>query len=210
MDKLLQGIFEFQQDEFEKHRELFKDLGKKQEPHTLFVGCSDSRVVPNMITKTAPGELFTIRNIANIVPPYRKTEEYVATTAAIEYAISMLGVETIVVCGHSNCGGCNALFYDDNQMNKIPHVKKWLELASEIKEKVEKAVPANDFQAREWMAEQLNVVLQLEHLLSYPGVKEGLAAGTLSILGWHYIIETGEIYNYNFDKRKFELLREND
>lgn len=210
LDKLLQGIFEFQQDEFEKHRELFKDLGKKQEPHTLFVGCSDSRVVPNMITKTAPGELFTIRNIANIVPPYRKTEEYVATTAAIEYAISMLGVETIVVCGHSNCGGCNALFYDDNQMNKIPHVKKWLELASDIKEKVEKAVPANDFQAREWMAEQLNVVLQLEHLLSYPGVKEGLAAGTLSILGWHYIIETGEIYNYNFDKRKFELLREND
>jgi len=210
LDKLLQGIFEFQQDEFEKHRELFKDLGKKQEPHTLFVGCSDSRVVPNMITKTAPGELFTIRNIANIVPPYRKTEEYVATTAAIEYAISMLGVETIVVCGHSNCGGCNALFYDDNQMNKIPHVKKWLELASEIKEKVEKAVPANDFQAREWMAEQLNVVLQLEHLLSYPGVKEGLAVGTLSILGWHYIIETGEIYNYNFDKRKFELLREND
>ena len=210
MDKLLQGIFEFQQDEFEKHRELFKDLGNKQEPHTLFVGCCDSRIVPNMITKTAPGELFTIRNIANIVPPYRKTEEYVATTAAIEYAVSVLNVETIVVCGHSNCGGCNALFYDDAVMEKIPHVKKWLELAGDIKEKVEKAVPAGDFQAREWMAEQLNVVLQLDHLLTYPGVEERIEAGTLSIMGWHYIIETGEIYNYNFDKRKFELLREND
>ena len=210
MDKLFQGIFEFQQEDFEQHRELFQDLGSKQDPHTLFIGCSDSRVVPNMITRTAPGELFTIRNIANIVPPYRKTEEYVATTAAIEYAINVLKVEAIVVCGHSNCGGCNALFYDDKKLDSIPHVKKWLELASDIKEKVNAAVPANDMQAREWMAEQLNVVLQLEHLLTYPGVKEGLKAGTLSILGWHYIIETGEIYNYNFDKRKFELLREND
>jgi carbonic anhydrase len=210
LEKLLQGIFEFQQDEFEKHRELFRDLGNKQEPHTLFVGCSDSRIVPNMITKTAPGELFTIRNIANIVPPYRKTEEYVATTAAIEYAVSILNVEAIVVCGHSNCGGCNALFYDDAEMKKIPHVKKWLELASDIKEKVEKVVPKGDLQAREWMAEQLNVVLQLEHLLTYPGVEEKIEAGTLSIMGWHYIIETGEIYNYNFDKRKFELLRVND
>ena len=197
MDKLFQGIFEFQQEDFEQHRELFQDLGSKQDPHTLFIGCSDSRVVPNMITRTAPGELFTIRNIANIVPPYRKTEEYVATTAAIEYAINVLKVEAIVVCGHSNCGGCNALFYDDKKLD-------------DIKEKVNAAVPANDMQAREWMAEQLNVVLQLEHLLTYPGVKEGLKAGTLSILGWHYIIETGEIYNYNFDKRKFELLREND
>lgn len=210
MDKLLQGIFEFQQDEFEKHRELFQDLSSKQEPHTLFIGCSDSRIVPNMITRTAPGELFTIRNIANIVPPYRKTEEYVATTAAIEYAINVLEVEAIVVCGHSNCGGCTALFYDDNELDKIPHVKKWLELASDIKEKVRAVVPADDHQAREWMAEQLNVVLQLEHLLTYPGVKERLADGSLQILGWHYIIETGEIYNYNFEKRKFELLRVND
>ena len=210
MEKLLQGIFEFQQEEFEKHRELFQDLGNKQEPHSLFIGCSDARVVPNLITKTAPGELFTIRNIANIVPPYRKTEEYVATTAAIEYAINVLNVETIVVCGHSNCGGCNALFHDERKLDKIPHVKKWLELAYDIKDKVNAVVPANDFQAREWMAEQLNVVLQMEHLLTYPGVKEGLDAGTLTIMGWHYIIETGEIYNYNFDKRKFELLREND
>lgn len=210
MEKLFQGVIEFQQDEFEKHRELFEDLGNKQEPHTLFIGCSDSRVVPNMITKTAPGELFTIRNIANIVPPYRKTEEYVSTTAAIEYAITEINVENIVVCGHSNCGGCNALFYDEERMKNIPHVKKWLELAAEVKERVKESTLKDDLQAREWMAEQLNVVLQLEHLLTYPNVKERIAAGTLNILGWHYIIETGEIYNYNFEKRKFELLREND
>lgn len=206
MEKLFQGVIEFQQDEFEKHRELFEDLGNKQEPHTLFIGCSDSRVVPNMITKTAPGELFTIRNIANIVPPYRKTEEYVATTAAIEYALNVIEVENIVVCGHSNCGGCNALFESDETMGKIPHVKKWLELAEEVKERIKNFSLKDDPQAREWMAEQLNVVLQMEHLMSYPGVKEKLKSGKLNILGWHYIIETGEIYNYNFDKRKFELL----
>jgi carbonic anhydrase len=163
-----------------------------------------------MITKTAPGELFTIRNIANIVPPYRITEEYVATTAAIEYAVNALEVEAIVVCGHSNCGGCNALFYDDAKMAKLPHVRKWLELAQEVKEQVARLVPAHDIQAREWMTEQLNVVLQLDHLLTYPGVVERMEAGKLKILGWHYIIETGEIYNYNFEKRRFELLKEND
>ena len=206
MEKLFQGVIEFQKEEFEKHRDLFQDLGKQQNPHTLFIGCSDARVVPNLITKTSPGELFTIRNIANIVPPYRKTEEYVATTAAIEYAITVLEVESIVVCGHSNCGGCNALYQDPGQLKHIPHVRKWLELASDVRDKVRTLVPEHDIQAREWMTEQLNVVYQLQHLLTYPGVEERMREGKLNLIGWHYIIETGEVYNYNFEKRKFELL----
>jgi len=207
VQKLFQGVVEFQNEEFEKYRDLFEDLGKQQNPHTLFIGCSDARVVPNLITKTDPGELFTIRNIANLVPPYRKTEEYVATTAAIEYAITVLGVQSIVVCGHSNCGGCNALYQDRESMKQIPHVAKWLELASEVRDRVKTLVPEHDLQAREWMTEQLNVVEQLKHLLTYPGVEERLEAGTLNLIGWHYIIETGEVYNYNFEKGKFELLK---
>ena len=108
LQKLLNGIVQFKREDFEQHKELFQNLGTAQKPHTLFIACSDSRVDPNLITKTLPGELFIIRNIANLVPPYRETAEFVATTAAIEYAVVFLEVEHIIVCGHSNCGGCNA------------------------------------------------------------------------------------------------------
>ncbi|NLH45392.1 MAG: carbonic anhydrase, partial [Acholeplasmataceae bacterium] len=93
LQKLLDGIVQFKREDFEQHRELFQNLGSAQKPHTLFIACSDSRVDPNLITKTLPGELFIIRNIANLVPPYRETAEFVATTAAIEYAVAFLEVE---------------------------------------------------------------------------------------------------------------------
>lgn len=210
LEKLFQGVKEFQQEDFEKHRKLFESLYNNQDPHTLFIGCCDSRVVPSMITRTAPGELFIIRNIANIVPPYKETEEFVSTIAAIEYALHKINIKNIVICGHSNCGGCEALYLEEEKTKDIPNVKKWLELAGEVKKRVSKIVPANDIRARDWMTEQLNVVLQIEHLLTYPGVKKRVKEGSLNILGWHYIIQTGEIYNYSFEKRKFELLREND
>ena len=106
MQKLIDGIIKFRKEDFEAHKELFMELKDRQIPHTLFIACSDSRIDPNLITGSKPGELFIIRNIANIVPPYRDTAEFVATTSAIEYAVLMLGVENIIVCGHSNCGGC--------------------------------------------------------------------------------------------------------
>ena len=122
MDKLLKGVVHFKKRDFEKHRGLFEGLGRDQKPHTLFIGCADSRVVPSLITKTLPGELFIVRNIANIVPPYRMADEYLATTSAIEYAVQMLNVENIVVCGHSNCGGCASLYQEQNE--KLPHTRK--------------------------------------------------------------------------------------
>jgi len=107
---LFQGVLRFQQEDFQAQRELFSALGKEQKPHTLFIGCSDSRVVPTLITHAHPGELFMVRNIANIVPPFAQSKHDFSTAAAIEYAVQILGVETIVVCGHSNCGGCAALY----------------------------------------------------------------------------------------------------
>ena len=129
LQKILNGIVQFKREDFEQHKELFQNLGAAQKPHTLFIACSDSRVDPNLITKTLPGELFIIRNIANLVPPYRTTAEFVATTAAIEYAVVFLEVEHIIVCGHSNCGGCNACLRTPEYLEAAPHTKKWLELA---------------------------------------------------------------------------------
>lgn len=207
MEKLMQGIVRFQAEDFEAHRELFSRLGKEQNPHTLFIGCSDSRVVPNLITGSLPGELFMIRNIANLVPPYRETQEYVATTSAIEYAVQALEVENIVVCGHSNCGGCAALFKEDEKLKKTPHVKKWLELASGVKKQVEKELPEGDAASREWLAEQINIVEQMKHLLTYPFIRDRYQAGKLKISGWYYLIETGEIYDYNKETGRFEKIQ---
>lgn len=206
MQKLLEGIVEFRKKDFEEHKELFSNICSHQKPHTLFIGCSDSRVVPNMITQSLPGELFIIRNIANIVPLYRQTEEFVSTTSAIEYAVQILEVENIIVCGHSNCGGCAALFLPDKKLKKIPHTKKWLELAETVKEKVLSQIGHADIPAREWLAEQINVVEQIKHLFTYPFIKEKYNNGKIKISGWHYIIETGEIYNYNKEKGYFELI----
>lgn len=205
MQKLMDGIVQFRKEDFEEHRELFKNLGTEQKPHTLFITCSDSRLDPNMITNTLPGELFTIRNIANLVPPYRETSEFVATTAAIEYAVVFLEVENIIVCGHSNCGGCNACLKPPEYLETVPHTKKWLELAHPVRDHVLRNMGENDPEAMEWMMEQENIVEQLKHLLTYPYIKERVEAGQLTLSGWYYIIETGEIFMYESREAGFIL-----
>ena len=206
MDKLFRGIMEFRREEFERHKVLFRKLGREQKPHTLFIGCSDSRVVPNLITGSDPGELFIVRNVANIVPPYRSTEEYVATTSAVEYAVLSLEVDTIVVCGHSNCGGCAALNQPDEELSHLPHVRKWLEVSREVKGRVDRLMTGDTPEEREWLTEQVNVLVQMKNLLTYPYVRERYERDELRILGWHYLIETGEIYNFNDATQLFELI----
>ncbi len=207
MENLFDGVKEFNSNDFLEHKKLFKQLGRKQIPHTLFIGCSDSRLVPNLITKTFPGELFVIRNIANIVPYFRISNEFLSTTSAIEYAVKVLNVSNILICGHSNCGGCNALYLDEKSLEEIPHTKKWLELAKTIKEKVkENLEDESDVSKREWMTEQLNIVEQMKHLLTYPYIKEKYTKKEINILGWYFLIETGEIFNYNINEKKFEKI----
>ena len=115
MQGILDGAVKFMEEDFLEHKELFESLGEKQTPHTLFVGCIDSRVVPSLITNTVPGDLVVVRNIANIVPPYRKSEEFLATTSAIEYALQTLNVQNVIV---SNSHGVN--FQGDCLMIKDP------------------------------------------------------------------------------------------
>ena len=207
MERLINGVIEFRKTDYEEHKKLFKEIGKEQNPHTLFIGCSDSRVIPELITKTLPGELFVVRNIANIVPNYRIAEEFLSTTSAIEYAVQVLGVEAIVICGHSNCGGCKALYKDEKELEKIPNTKKWLELSGNVRKIVEKTIKdVNDPGEREWLTEQVNVLEQIKHLLSYPFIAERFQSGSLEIQGWYYIIETGEVFSYNRNTSVFELI----
>jgi carbonic anhydrase len=206
MNRLFKGYMNFREEDFQSHRELFKELGRSQQPHTLFIGCSDSRVVPNLITQTHPGELFIIRNVANIVPPYRITEEYVATTSAVEYAVQELKVDSIVVCGHSNCGGCAAMNMSEEQLAHMPHVRKWLAVSKEVKGRVDRLMQGDSPEEREWLTEQVNILVQMRNLLTYPYIRSRYEEGKLNIYGWYYIIETSEIYNFNDEKEIFELI----
>ncbi len=201
---IIEGIVKFKKEDFERDKEFFQGLKKGQKPHTFYVGCSDSRVVPNLITKTIPGELFVVRNIANVIPPFDRNDSTFKCTASIlEYAVKYLEVKNIVVCGHSNCGGLKALFYPEEKLKSLPIVNKWLDLIKDLKQKVKYI---EDAALREWEIEQLNVVRQLENLLTYPFVKEKFEKGEINLYGWYYIIESGEVYNYNFETKEFELI----
>ena len=207
MEELFNGVKEFNTADYKEHESLFRDLSRKQNPHTLFIGCADSRVVPNLITKTMPGDLFVVRNVANLVPYYRQTGEYLSTTSAIEYALNILKVENIIVCRHSHCGGCQALWMDEKEFESIPHTRHWLELSFKVKDTVLRRMsPGDDEIKREWMTEQLNVVQQMNHLVTYPGVKERYRRGELNIYGWYYIIGTGEVFNYSRKYQAFEKI----
>ena len=205
MEYLFDGVRDFSSTDFVEMKRLFRKIGRDQQPHTLFVGCSDSRVVPNLITNTLPGELFVIRNIANLIPMYRESQELLATTSAVEYAVKVLSVENIVICGHSNCGGCQALFMDEKDAAEIPHTRKWLELMHPIKSRVLEAAIEDDID-REILTEQLNIVEQMNHLLTYPYILKKYQEGKLNILGWYYVIETGEVFNYDVEKKIFRKI----
>ena len=209
MERLFNGYMKFMAEDFERHRQLFQDICRKQNPHTLFIGCSDSRVVPSLITKSLPGELFIVRNIANIVPVHNmKQKDYVATSAVIEYAVKVLEVENIIICGHSNCGGCQALYYEPQRMRKLPQTRKWLSLAKSVKNSVKKKIAENPVleSERSKMTEQLNIVQQMNHLLTYPYLRSKYQKGQIRLMGWYYAIETGDFYNYSVEKRVFEKI----
>ncbi|HOF81256.1 MAG: carbonic anhydrase [Bacteroidales bacterium] len=204
--RLFEGIRGFKSNEHIPKQEFFAQLGKHQNPHTLYIGCSDSRVVPNLVTGTIPGELFVVRNIGNFVPLYdRSSETFVATSAVIEYAVKQLQVDNIVVCGHSNCGGCAALYNSAKEMRSLPHTKKWLELAAPVKKIVEEQIANNiiSIEERSVFTEQMNVVVQIEHLMQYPYIRKAVKQGDITIMGWWYHIEEGEIYDYDFNIKRF-------
>jgi len=207
MKELFEGAIKFQEEDFNAHKELYEKLKHNQDPHTLFICCVDSRVVPNRITNTLPGDLFVVRNAGNIVPPYMESqhlrEGFLATTAAIEYALIILDIRNIIICGHSNCGICGAIYEPPKKLDQTPYVKKWISLLDSVKHKVQALKPSTNAK-RIWLTEQINIEQQLENLMSYPFVEERFDRGELRIFGWYYIIETGEILNYNMITREFK------
>lgn len=195
-DELLQRLRRFREHTFPGIQEQFQNLVKDgQHPTILFIGCSDSRLVPYLLTGTGPGDLFLVRNVGAFVPPYDGSAGYHGTSAAIEFAVLNLKVSRIVVCGHSHCGGIRALYEEVDPQAK--NLAAWLELGREA------ALPVQVTPEALRRTEQRAVVLQLERLMGYPMVREQVEANQLTLHGWHYVIEEGEVYVFDVKSGEF-------
>jgi carbonic anhydrase len=203
MQKLVKGIHSFQKGFFASHSRLFEQLATGgQQPETLFISCSDSRVVPNLITSAGPGELFIVRNMGNVVPHPSLGG---GTAAAIQYAVEVLHVESIVICGHTQCGAIAALLHPETVEN-LEFVKPWLAQADGVRRLIEDSYAHLDAEMRSTVAVQENVLAQLENLRSFSFVTERLEAGTLLISGWVFKISTGEVFAYDPELGEFTPL----
>ena len=203
MQKLVQGLHQFQSQVFRAHQELFERLDKGQSPETLFITCSDSRINPNLITQTGPGELFILRNVGNLVPRY---DEHVGSTAAaIEFAVAALQVKDIVICGHSNCGAMQAVL-DPASLEKLPATREWLAHAQETGKIIRENYNHLEGKDRLHATVEENVLVQLEHLRTHPSVAQAMDAGNLRVHGWVYKIQTGEVFAYDPHQAQFASL----
>jgi carbonic anhydrase len=197
----------FRSVKFKENEKRFKKLVEEgQSPKALFIGCSDSRVMPNMITGSGPGDLFIVRNIGNFVPPFRPDDDYHATASAIEYAVTSLEVSDIIVCGHSDCGAIKACFQHHEPSDENIHTVKWLQLGDPARDMARHSMPEETLEAQRDFAEKVSVVFQLENLLSYPAVRRRVDAGTLFLHGWHYNLATGEILYFDESELEFKPL----
>ncbi|MDB9529080.1 carbonic anhydrase [Oscillatoria sp. CS-180] len=201
MQKLIEGIRQFQSSYVPSHQALMKELSKGQSPRVLFIGCSDSRVSPEIITQSEIGDLFIIRNAGNIVPPFEASNG--GEGATIEYAIEALDIQQVIVCGHSQCGAMKGLLQLGELEEKMPLVYEWLRLAEATRKLVNDNYGHLD---KKEMIDALvaeNVLTQIENLRTYPVIRSKLYRGDLSIHAWVYKIETGEVLTYDSEHHAF-------
>lgn len=203
---LARGHQEFKNLQFKQHEAEFVRLVKEgQSPKTLFIGCSDSRVVPDLILSTRPGDLFVVRTAGNFVPP-SDFQAPDGVGATIQYAVEVLNIPHIVVCGHSHCGAIKGLFQELDPQ-KLGMLVKWLKFGEQAKKTVQTVVkPTTSDEVKFALAEKLSVIYQLEHLMSYPFIKKRVEEGKLQLHGWYFQIESGELWYYNTDQYKFARL----
>ena len=203
MKKLIEGFKKFQREVFSVKQDLFSRLAHGQHPRALFITCSDSRIDPCLITKTDPGDLFILRNAGNLVPSYGTTIG--STIATIEYAVGVLGVKNIIVCGHTDCGVVKAIL-EPEQVGDLPAVKSWLLQAEATRRVVRENYSSLTGDALYVATTQENVRIQLKHLQTHPVVAAKLRNGSVDLHGWVYSIETGDVWAYDFEKDTFQSL----
>lgn len=206
MQRLIDGYSRFRTKVFPKHSRLFAKLAGGQKPQALFIACSDSRVMPEMVMQCDPGDLFPCRNAGNLVPPPTETTSGVGAT--IEYAIRVLKVPDVVICGHSDCGAMKGLLQCE-ELDKLPLVKSWLQYAGPSSRWLQDALAdaaSWSFEQKLAMLTEANVIMQMENLRAHTAVAEALKAGTVQIHGWMYDIGSGRIRRFDPEAGTFHPL----
>ncbi len=208
MRKLISGIVDFRERLLPEYAGRFKDLALMQKPDALFITCADSRVVPDLLVSTDPGDLFTMRNVGNLIPPANDEGHStgdVSEASAIEYAVLVLKVASIVVCGHSECGAMKAVLTHNPKL-QAPNLDRWLRNADTAAFRLEHEGALDNALQRHDQLSQLNVLVQLQHLMTYPIVRQHVQAGTLALIGWWFDIASGNMYSYEREERSFRLI----
>lgn len=203
MEKLVRGFLKFRNEVFEEKRALFTRLSNGQSPRALFITCSDSRVDPMLLTQTDPGELFILRNAGNMVPPFGHMQG--GSTATIEYAVAVLKVAHIIVCGHTDCGVMKALLHPD-QVKDLPAVREWVGQAETTRRIMREHHVDCEHDERLILTTQENVRAQLDNLRTHPSVALQLRKGEIALHGWVYSISTGDVWVYDFNTERFDPL----
>ncbi len=208
MNRIIDGVRYFQANTFPPRREEYESLAQKQQtPEALFITCSDSRVVPADITGSKAGALFHIRNAGNIVPPFGAGKGGEAAT--IEYALGVLGIRNIIVCGHSQCGAIKAMM-DNHDLSEFPGIAEWFSHASATRQILARKYPTVTGPERHMIGTEENVLVQLNNISTHPMVATLLATGELRMAGWYYDIATGAVLQYSARTGRFESLVQGD
>ena len=213
-EKLIDGYRDFYTEYFEGDNKLFQQqLQFGQSPKSIMISCSDSRVDGAILTKAQPGDIFTIRNVANLVPPYKDQQQFndaggASVGAAIEFAVCALKVENIIVMGHSQCGGVKALMtHDDNKKSDFEYIPQWMNIAHAVKTRAEnKANQSDDIEKLCQHGEHQMILLSLENLMTYPFISSRVKSGALLLHGWYFSIADGILYGYDKDISEFTAL----
>lgn len=197
----------FHESTYQDKKDIYKSLARTHSPHTLVITCGDSRINVESLLQADPGEVFQIRNIANIVPEFTDPDPVLSLQAGLDFTVTALKVDDIIILGHINCGGCNTCINPPENIDDMPHLKQWVSKLNPVKESIaDQLAVLEDPVAKSDLMEKTNIMAQYAHLMTYPIVADRVAAGTLKVHGWHFHTDEGYVEAYDPETKTFSKI----
>ncbi|SMC28438.1 carbonic anhydrase [Andreprevotia lacus DSM 23236] len=198
LQRFIDGFQRFQQQYFGHDRALYSDLLQGQRPSTLLIGCCDSRVDPALLLGCDPGDIFTVRNVANLVPPFDPAQHIAGVTSAVQFAVAQLGVARVIVLGHAQCGGIRALLEERlSGSDETDFITRWMQIVAPARDEIERRMPEADAGERRRACEMAAILVSLRNLETFPWVQRRVAEGVLTLHGWYFDLEAGTLLAYS-------------